>query len=52
MQKTVSIREEAYHLLDNTFDDFPNGMYMSYGDLITELIKEHKEYRKIIDGVN
>jgi len=52
MQKTVSLREEAYNLLDDTFDDFPNGDYMSYGDLITELIKEHKTYRKIMDGVN
>ena len=52
MQKTVSIREEVYNLLDNTFDDFQNCEYMSYGDLIAELIKEHKAYRKIMDGVN
>lgn len=52
MQKTISIREEAYKKLDDAFEDFPNSMYMSYGDLIIELIKEHEEYHKIKDGVN
>jgi len=52
MQKCVSIRPEVYAQLGSTFDDYENGMYMSYADLIEMLIKEHKEYKKIKDGVN
>jgi len=52
MQKTIGLRPDVYIALDDTFDDFPNGMYMTYGDLISELIREHKEYKKIKDGVN
>jgi len=47
MQKTISLREDQYNLLDGTFNKFPNGMYMTYGDLIVELIKSHEEYMKI-----
>jgi len=52
MQKTIGLRPDVYNALDNTFDDFPNGMYMTYGDIISELIREHKAYRKIMDGVS
>lgn len=52
MQKSIGLRPDVYAALDDTFDDFPNGMYMSYGELISELIREHKEYIKIKDGVN
>jgi predicted CopG family antitoxin len=52
MQKTISLRQDVYDKLNATFDDFENGMYMSCADLIDVLIKEHKEYKKIKDGVN
>jgi len=32
MQKCVSIRPEVYAQLGETFDDYENGMYMSYAD--------------------
>ena len=52
MQKTISLRMDVYNKLDAIFNDFENSMYMSYADLIDALIKEHKEYKKIKDGVN
>lgn len=52
MSKTINLRPSVYAALDEIFDDFDNNMYMSYCDLIDKLIREHKEYKKIKDGVN
>ena len=52
MRKSIGLSQKQYDFIENSFDIFPNGECMSYGELIIKALEEAREYKKIKDGVN